>query len=256
MSSGKVTYERRGRTALVTLNRPEVRNAIDPEMDAELALLWAEFRDDEGADVAVLTGAGDAFCSGADRDTWFGQWIGAGAPEVRRHAEGVGFGGLTRGIDGLDKPVIAAINGWVLGGALELALACDIRIASTRAMFGLPLVRFGFHTGDGGLARLGAICGIGVALDLALTAEPIDAGRALACNLVTRLSEPGDLLADAFALAERVVSNDQDAVRSVKRTAHALVGRPLEEQLFREAIAGYSVGPAVDFATPAESREG
>jgi enoyl-CoA hydratase/carnithine racemase len=256
MSSGKVTYERRGRTALVTLNRPEVRNAIDPEMDAELALLWAQFRDDEGADVAVLTGAGDAFCSGADRDTWFGQWIGAGAPEVRRHAEGVGFGGLTRGIDGLDKPVIAAINGWVLGGALELALASDIRIASTRAMFGLPLVRFGFHTGDGGLARLGAICGIGVALDLALTAEPIDAGRALASNLVTRLSEPDELLDDAFALADQVASNDQVAVRSAKRTAHALVGRPLEEQLFREAIAGYSVGPAVDFATPAESREG
>ena len=82
--------------------------------------------------------------------------------------------------------MIAAINGWVLGGALELALACDIRIASTEAMFGLPLVRFGFHTGDGGLARLGAICGLGVALDLTLSAEPIDVARALACNLVTR----------------------------------------------------------------------
>jgi enoyl-CoA hydratase/carnithine racemase len=189
----KVIYEIRDGVALITLNRPQVKNAIDPEMDDLLAESWRRFRDDPDAGVAIVTGAGDAFCSGADRTTWFTQWLGADATAVRRHAEGVGFGGLTRGIDGLDKPVIAAINGWVLGGALEMALACDVRIASEHAMFGLPLVRFGFHTGDGGLARLSAICGLGVALDLALTAEPIGAQSALSCNLVTRISKPAEL---------------------------------------------------------------
>jgi enoyl-CoA hydratase/carnithine racemase len=240
MSEPTVRYETSDGIALITLNRPEVKNAIDPAMDRLLADTWRRFRDDPKVAVAILTGAGDAFCSGADRTTWFAPWLGADAAAVHRHAEGVGFGGLTRGIDGLDKPVIAAINGWVLGGALELALACDIRIASEQAMFGLPLVRFGFHTGDGGLARLSAICGLGVALDLAISAEPIDAAGALRCNLITRISKPQALHDDAHALARRILANDQTAVRSAKRTALELLGRPLRDQLYLEAIRGYS----------------
>jgi enoyl-CoA hydratase/carnithine racemase len=237
----KVLYEKEGRVALITLNRPAVKNAIDPQMDKRLAEIWREFRDDDSLDVAILTGAGDAFCSGADRNTWFSQWLGADATTIRRSAEGVGFGGVTRGIDGLYKPVIAAVNGSALGGALEIVLACDIRIASERAMFGLPLVRYGFHTGDGGLSRLGAICGVGVALDLTLTAEPIDAYRALQCNLVTRVVDHERLTDEALGVARRILANNQAAVRSAKQTALDVIGRPLTDRLRIEALNGYSV---------------
>jgi enoyl-CoA hydratase/carnithine racemase len=239
----KVRYEVTDGVAYVTLSRPEVKNAIDTEMDALLAATWKRFRDDDSAGVAILTGAGDAFCAGADRNEWFTQFVDADAAQVRRTVEGIGFGGLTRGIEGLDKPVIAAINGWVLGGALELALACDIRIASEKAMFGLPLVRLGFHTGDGGMSRLAAICGLGVALDLALTAEPITPEVALRTSLVTRISKPDRLLDDATAVAEAILAGDQAAVRSAKRTALELLGRPLRDQLLLEAAAGYSLSP-------------
>jgi enoyl-CoA hydratase/carnithine racemase len=159
----KVLYEKNGRIAVITLNRPEVKNAIDPEMDQRLGEIWRDFRDDDELDVAIWTGTGDAFCSGADRNTWFAEWLEADAIRIRSNADGVGFGGLTRGLHRIYKPVIAAVNGWALGGALELVLACDIRIASERAMFGLPLVRYGFHTGDGGISRM---------VDIAESASP------------------------------------------------------------------------------------
>jgi enoyl-CoA hydratase/carnithine racemase len=237
----KVLYEKRDRIAVVTLDRPEVRNAIDPEMDDRLVEIWSDFRDDDGLDVAIWTGAGEAFCAGADRNTWFTQWLEADPLTVRRNAHEPGFGGLTRGLHRIDKPVIAAINGWALGGGLELALACDIRIASDRAQLGLPLVRFGFHTGDGGIARLVDICGIGVALDLQLTGEPIDARRALECNLVTRVVPHDRLMQAALELAERIAANDQVAVRSAKQTTLDAIGRPLDEQLHLEALTGYSL---------------
>jgi enoyl-CoA hydratase/carnithine racemase len=160
---------------------------------------------------------------------------------VRRNADGTGFGGLTRGFHRIPKPVIAAVNGWALGGALELVLACDIRVASDRARFGLPLVGLGFHTGDGGLARLINTRGLGVAVDLQLTGEPIDAERALQCNLVTRVVRHEQLMQSALELAERIVTNDELAVRSAKQTALELVGRQLDDQLQLEALNGYSL---------------
>lgn len=125
-SAEHVRYEKRGRIATITLDRPASRNAIDPAMDRRLRDIWAEFRDDDGVDVAILTGAGEAFCAGADRNTWFHQWLDADAAVVRRNAKGVGFGGITRGLHRITKPVIGAVNGWALGAGLELALACDI----------------------------------------------------------------------------------------------------------------------------------
>jgi enoyl-CoA hydratase/carnithine racemase len=212
-------------------------------MDERLTEIWRDFRDDDGLDVAIWTGSGDAFSSGADRNTWFAQWIGADAAKVRRNAEGVGFGGLTRGLHRIYKPVIAAVNGWALGGALEFVLACDIRIASERAMFGLPLVHYGFHTGDGGISRLVEICGVGVALDIQLTGEPIDAQRALQCNLVTRVVPHEQLMSTAREVALRIIANDQAAVRSAKQTTLDVIGRTLDDQLRVEAISGYSAAP-------------
>ncbi|GAB4598060.1 enoyl-CoA hydratase/isomerase family protein [Mycobacterium avium subsp. hominissuis] len=240
-SAEHIRYEKRGRIATITLDRPASRNAIDPAMDRRLRDIWAEFRDDDGVDVAILTGAGEAFCAGADRNTWFHQWLDADAAVVRRNAKGVGFGGITRGLHRITKPVIGAVNGWALGAGLELALACDIRIASERAMFGVPLVGLGFHHGDGGISRLVDTCGLAVALDLELSGEPIDAQRALQVNLVTRVVARDDLMTAAHALAGRIAGYHQAAVRSAKDTVLDVVGRPLDEQLEREAMSAYSI---------------
>jgi enoyl-CoA hydratase/carnithine racemase len=151
-----------------------------------------------------------------------------------------GLGGLTRGLHRIYKPVIAAVNGWALAGGLETALACDIRIASERAMFGSFEARRGYHHGDGGIVRLVNICGAGVALEMLLTAEPIDAPRALQCNMVARVGPHDDLLAAAEETAGQILRNSQRAVRSAKETILDVIGRPLDEQLRIEAMNGYS----------------
>lgn len=240
--SDAVIYEKDGRVAVITLNRPEARNAIDPQMDDRLREIWADFRDDDSLDVAIWTGTGNSFCSGADRNTWFAQWVHADARTVRRNAAGIGFGGLTRGLHRIDKPVIGAINGWALGGGLELALSCDIRVASERAMFGTPLVGLGFHHGDGGISRLVNACGVAVALDLEISGEPIDANRALQCNLVTRVVAHEALQEVSRDLARRICAHDQTAVRSAKATVLDVVGRRLDDQLEREALSAYATG--------------
>jgi enoyl-CoA hydratase/carnithine racemase len=236
-----VSYETVGRVGIVTLNRPEARNAINPAMDLRLREIWTDFACDDTVDVAVWTGAGEAFCAGADRKTWLTQWINVTPAAVRRNADGAGFGGLTRGLR-TDKPVLAAINGWAIGGGLELALACDIRIASDRARFGSPLVGLGFHHGDGGISRLLNICGLGVTLDLELSGETIDPQQAKEWGLVTRVVDHDRLMTEALSLAERIAGFDQDAVRSAKRTALDVVGRRLDDQLEREALNAYSLG--------------
>jgi enoyl-CoA hydratase/carnithine racemase len=235
-----VTYETFGRVGVVTLNRPEARNAVNPEMDEQLREIWADFAHDHTIDVAIWTGTGTAFCAGADRNTWLTQWIDPTPAAVRRNAEGTGFGGLTRGLH-TDKPVLAAINGWAIGGGLELALACDIRIASDQARFGSPLVGLGLHHGDGGISRLVNICGLGVTLDLELSGETIDAQQAKEWGLVTRIVEHDRLMTEALSLADRIAGFAQSAVRSAKRTALDVVGRRLDDQLEREALNAYSL---------------
>jgi len=240
----KVLTEKRDRTLLVTLNRPEAKNAIDVETHDLLWHIWEGFRDDDGLDVAILTGAGDAFCAGADLKTYIPPWIDAGARRVRENVA-TGIGGITRGLHRIYKPIIAAVNGWALAGGLELALACDIRIASERAQFGSFEARRGYHHGDGGIVRLVNTCGTGVALEMLLTAEPISAGRALACNLVSQVVPHAELMATAERVAQTILRNDQCAVRSAKETILDVIGRPLDDQLRIEALNGYSsAGPA------------
>ena len=145
------------------------------------------FRDDDSVDVAILSGAGDAFSAGADLRTYVPANYVEATPSRVREIVNLVLGGLTRGLHRIRKPVIAAVNGWALAGGLELALACDLRIASDRAMLGSFEARRGFHHGDGGIVRLVNTCGVGVAMQLVLTAEPIDAERALQCNLVMKV---------------------------------------------------------------------
>jgi enoyl-CoA hydratase/carnithine racemase len=245
----KLLYEKRNRIAYLTLNRPEAKNAIDPELHELLWEAWEDFRDDEALDVAIVTGAGDSFCSGADLKTYIPPWIQDATPRKVRDNVATGLGGLTRGLHRIYKPTIAAVNGWALAGGLETALACDIRIASERAQFGSFETRRGYHHGDGGIVRLVNVCGAGVALEMLLTAEPIDAERALRCNLVSRVVPHDQLLPAAENLAGKILRNSQTAVRSAKETILDVIGRPLDEQLRIEALNGYSA------ADPEETME-
>src|SRR5260370_39547935 len=203
----RVLYQKKGEVACVTLNRPEAKNAIDLEMHRRLREIWTDFRDDARLRVAVITGTGDAFCAGADLKTHVPEWAGVG-PSLARDKLPDGFaGGITRGLHRLYKPIIAACNGWVLGGGLELAMACDIRIASERAQFGSFELRRGMHPADGGIVRLVNTCGVGVALVMELTGEPIPAQRALAANLVSRVVPHAELMAPADHMVARILRN-------------------------------------------------
>jgi enoyl-CoA hydratase/carnithine racemase len=210
----KLLYEKRDRIAYLTINRPDAKNAIDPDTHQLLWEAWEDFRDDDSVDVAILTGAGDAFCAGADLKTYIPPIIQGSSPRWVRDNAATGLGGLTRGLHRIYKPTIAAVNGWALAGGLELALACDIRVASERAMFGSFEARRGYHHGDGGIVRLVNTCGAGIALELLLTAEPIDAERALRANLVSRVVPHDELLAAAEGVAASILRNSQVAVRT------------------------------------------
>jgi enoyl-CoA hydratase/carnithine racemase len=236
----KVLYEKRGDVALVTLNRPEAMNAIDLETHHLLWDIWRDFRDDQQLRVAILTGAGDeAFCAGADLKTHVPMWLEDDALLPRRKIKD-GLGGLTRGLHRIYKPVVAAVNGWALAGGFETALACDIRIASENAKFGSFEVRRGFHHADGGIVRLVNICGVGVALEMLLTGEPIDAQRALTCNLVAKVVPHDELMAAAEDTVSKILRNDRFAVESAKETILNVIGRPLDDQLAIEAVLGYT----------------
>ncbi len=236
----KVIYEKRDRIAYVTINRPEARNAIDPDVHALMIETWEDFEADDAVDVAILTGAGEAFSSGADLKTYIPPKIESATPADIREIVELGLNGFTRGMHRIPKPIIAAVNGWALAGGLETALACDIRLASDRAMFGSFEARRGYHHGDGGLVRLVNTCGVGVAMQMLLTAEPIDAEQALRCNLVAKVVSHDDLMAEAETVARQILRNSQRAVRSAKQTILDVIGQPLDFQLRTEAWNAYT----------------
>jgi enoyl-CoA hydratase/carnithine racemase len=245
---GVVLYEKRDRIAYVTINRPEARNAVSPEVHRAMIAAWADFREDDAVDVAILTGAGEAFCAGADLKEYIPPIIVDQKPDDLRQIAELGLNGFTRGMHRIYKPIVGAINGWALAGGLETALACDIRIASERAMFGSFEARRGFHHGDGGIVRLINTCGTGIALEMLLTAEPIDAHRALQCNLVSQVVPHERLMEEAETVAHQILRNSQRAVRSAKQTILDTVGKTLDEQLRNEAWNAYTC------ADPEETR--
>ena len=236
----KVLYEKHDRIAYVTINRPEARNAVDPDVHRLMIETWADFRDDDALDVAILTGAGEAFCAGADLKTYIPPIMQDASPADIREIVELGLNGFTRGMHRIYKPIIGAVNGWALAGGLETAMACDIRIASERAIFGSFEARRGFHHGDGGLVRLLNACGAGVASHMLLTAEPIDAQQALQWGLVTKVVPHEDLLEEAETVARQILRNSQRAVRSAKQTILDVIGQPLDFQLRTEAWNAYS----------------
>ena len=238
--SDLVLYESRERIAFITLNRPEALNAQDDTLNEALAVAWDRFGDDETADVAILAANGKAFSAGADLNSYIPRWEGASFGDLRRNvSQGLG-GGLTRGRHRLRKPVIAAVHGHAVGAGFELALACDIRIASDDATFGVFEVRVGLHQGDGGIVRLVNIAGIGVALDLSLTGRPVAANEALRLGLVSKVVPRDELVSAAEQTARQILANSQAAIRSAKETILECVGRPLDDALRLEALYGYS----------------
>src|ERR1700722_53690 len=236
----KVEYEKRNEIAYITLNRPDKRNAIDTETDDLLFEAWTDVRDDPGVRLAIVTGAGEkAFCAGADLETHVEGWL-EGGPGMGRSVLGRGFGGgITRGLQ-ISKPVIAALNGWVIGGGIELALACDIRIAADDIQFGFFHMRRGMHFGDGGIVRLVNICGVGIAMELELMGEPITAQRAKECHLVNRVVPRQELMSTVEDIAAKILRNPRVAVESAKETILEVVGRPLDDQLRLECLYSYS----------------
>jgi E-phenylitaconyl-CoA hydratase len=233
-----VEFEVDGSVAWITLNRPEALNAIDPETHAALVRAWERVRDDRGLRAAVLTGAGPkAFCAGVDLKR-MGEFYESVPPEqrVEQWNRRPGIGGITRNLE-VGKPVIAAVNGLCLGGGLELALACDIRLASENATFGLPEVRWAIIPGQGGTQRLPRIVPPGIALEMILTAQPIDAARAAAIGLVNRVLPLSRLREDARLLAEAIVAQPpravQAALAAVRRglTLSLAEGLRLEQEL-------------------------
>lgn len=236
----KVKYEKKNRIGYVTLNRPDVLNALDDDLNHALWQIWSDFSTDDSVDVAILTGSGRSFCAGADLKTWLPKWEHANMLDLRNNAKkGIG-GGITRGQHRINKPIIAAINGHAIGAGFELALACDIRIASETAQFGSFEIRYGLHSGDGGIVRLVAIAGLAAALDLALTGREVTATEAHLLGLVNRVVPPGELIPTAEFYADMILRNSQQAVRSAKETVLDVVGRTLDDALKVETINAYS----------------
>ncbi len=235
-----VIYEKKNRIAYITLNRAEALNALDDSLNDELWTVWSDFSSDDTIDVAILTGTGKSFCAGADLKTFVPKWEQANMLDVRQNvARGIG-GGLTRGQHKINKPIIAAINGYAVGGGFELALACDIRIASEKAKFGVFEVRQGIHQADGGIVRLLAIAGLATALDLTLTGREVSAEEAYRLGLVNKVVLPEELLPAAEEYAQMMLANSQQAIRSAKETILEVIGRSLDDALRLEAINGYS----------------
>lgn len=233
-------YEKKNRIAYITLNRPDALNSLNDGLNDELGAIWSDFADDPAVDVAIVTGAGRAFCAGADLKTFIPKWELATPLDARENVKMGIAGGITRGRHRILKPIIAAINGPAIGGGFELALACDIRIASEKARFGVFEVRFGLHQGDGGLVRLTAIAGMAVALDLTMTGREVTADEAFRLGLVNKVVPHEGLLATAEEYAEKILANSQRAVRSAKETVLDIIGRPIDDALRLETFNGYS----------------
>ena len=225
-NSGVVLVEDHGPVRVITINRPEARNAVDGPTAAALTAAFAAFDADAAVAVAVLTGAGGTFCAGADLKA-----IGEGrGNKVTEH--GPGPMGPTRML--LAKPVIAAVEGFAVAGGIELAAWCDLRVAATDATFGVYCRRWGVPLVDGGTIRLPRLIGHSHALDLILTGRGVSGDEALAMGLVNRLTEPGGALAAAIELGAQIAAFPQLCLRSDRLASYDQWSLDLPEALRAE----------------------
>ncbi|WP_028922685.1 crotonase/enoyl-CoA hydratase family protein [Pseudonocardia acaciae] len=238
-----VHYDVAGPIVTVTLDRPEVCNAVDRPTAEALAAAMRRFDADPELRVAVLTGAGGRFCAGADLKAM----VEGGERVSRVEADGDGPVGPTRML--LSKPVIAAVEKVAVAGGLELACWCDLRVAGTDAVFGVYCRRWGIPLMDGGTVRLPRLVGHGNALDLILTGRGVSGAEALRMGLVNRLVEPGTALDAALELAAVIAAHPQAAMRSDRMSSYEQWDRPLSDALareFRHGMATLHTGETVE----------
>jgi enoyl-CoA hydratase len=224
-----VAVARQGAVTTVTIDRPERRNAVDPETALALRAAFRAFEADEAAAVAVLTGAGGCFCSGWDLKS-------LAQSDYAYEPEGEGPLGPTRSLS--SKPVIAAVEGHAVAGGLELALWCDLRIASATAVFGVYCRRWGVPLVDGGTVRLPRLIGHSRALDMILTGRAVGAEEAFAWGLANRLVPAGAALAEAKALASEIARFPQLCLRTDRLSCYRQWDLGLDEALRAEGKAG------------------
>lgn len=231
-----VLFETDGPVCVVTINRPQKRNAVDGITAAALRDAFGRFEADDALRVAILTGAGGSFCAGAD--------LSAVEDPARRHEldpEGGGTGPMGPSRMALSKPLIAAVEGWAVAGGLELALLGDMRVASETATFGVFCRRWGVPLIDGGTVRLPRVVGMGRALDMILTGRAVDAQEALQIGLANRLVPAGQALEEARAIAHALAAFPQQCMLADRASAYAQWDLPLPEALRQEGRQGVPI---------------
>lgn len=224
-----------GPVRIVTIDRPQARNAVDGPTAAQLTEAFAEFEADESALVAILTGANGTFCAGADLKA-----IGSGnGNRVDTDMAVPGPMGPSR--MAFTKPVLAAVEGYAVAGGLELAMMCDLRIAARDAVFGVFCRRWGVPLIDGGTVRLSRMLGHSHALDLILTGRPVSGDEARMMGVANRLTEPGAALAEAMTMAHQLAAFPQRCLRNDRRSSYDQWDLPFVEAMANETRLGLEV---------------
>jgi enoyl-CoA hydratase len=229
MELKNIIIEKNEGIGTIKINNPKQLNALNPTVMSELDYAFNQFKNDIEIDVIVLTGEGKAFVAGADitfmKDLNADQGKKWGEDSAK----------IFRNIELMNKPVIAAVNGFALGGGCELSMACDIRIASTKAKFGQPEVGLGITPGFSGTQRLARIVGTGIAKEMIYTAKHIDAQEAYRIGLVNKVAEPEQLMEETYALAKKIQSNSKLAVRYAKEAINRGIETDIETGIAYEA---------------------
>jgi crotonobetainyl-CoA hydratase len=241
-----VHLSREGRVAIVVMDRPEARNAMNREMAEQLNTTYDELAQDDDVWAVVLTGAGDrAFCAGQDLKEVQSRVAAAESGDAAPRRLSGGFGGITH--RDFPKPIIAAVNGFAMGGGFEICLACDLVVAEEHASFGLPEVKRGLFAGAGGLVRLGKRVSLPLAMEVALTGEPLSAQRAYALGLVNRVVPKGEGVRTAVELATLICQAAPLAVRLSKKMLRTGVLQGEEELWALQSQLGAELMRSEDF---------
>jgi E-phenylitaconyl-CoA hydratase len=243
VSQDPVLFELRDHVAVITLNRPEVRNAMNRELRQALMEGLHRVREEDEIRVAIITGAGRAFSAGADlkERAQIGRAEDANAASIIEAGRAQGFARSS-----MEKPLIAAVDGYCLAAGFELSLICDMRICTPEARFGLPEIVRGFFPGGGGPQRLIRAIPQAVAMEMILTGDPIDAASALRVGLVSRVVPEPELLPTARQIAQRIAGHAPLAVKAVKEVTQAALDETLEQSLRLGSALRWIIGQTED----------
>ena len=236
-----VLTELRDRVLIITLNRPEVRNAVDGDIATGVEAAIDRLEGDDDVLIGIITGHGSAFCAGADLKV-LAQADPAAMPALTKRGHFAGFVNRER-----TKPVIAAVNGPAVAGGFEIVLACDLVVAAKTAVFGLPEAKRSLVAFAGGVFRSPRALPLNVAMEIALTGEPIDVERAYSLGFVNRIAEPGEVLDEALALANLITANAPLAVREIRKIVRGAVHHDDHAQFLAAREASRRVEQTEDY---------